>query len=208
VVFTIKAAIRWAAALLTIGGLAATAMAQESQQPPPKNSFGPRVQPQAGGKNLSPPEVIATHGDWKVQCQSAADSNAQQGGAPQKQCGMFQSAKSDKNPKVGITLIIMKAKQQNKDVTMMRLMAPIGVYLPTGVALEIDGAAVGRVPFTRCLPAPPTCLAFAEAQDQTLAKMKKGTAANFIIYEAPGIGLPLKISLNGFSAALDALTKL
>ena len=31
--------------------------------------------------------------------------------------------------------------------------------------------------------------------------MRKGTAANFIIYEAPGLGMPMKISLNGFSAA-------
>jgi invasion protein IalB len=206
-VFTIKAATRWAAVLLTMGGLAATALAQESQQPPAGGkAFGPRVQPQAGGKNLPPPEVVATHGDWKIQCETPPANPDAQGSPPQKQCGMLQSAKSDKNPKVGITLIIMKAKQQNKDVTMMRLMAPIGVYLPTGIALEIDGAAVGRVPFTRCLPQ--ICVAFAEAQDQTLAKMKKGTSANFIIYEAPGIGLPLKISLSGFSAALDELTKL
>jgi invasion protein IalB len=38
--------------------------------------------------------------------------------------------------------------------------------------------------------------------------MKKGNAANFIIYEAPGIGLPMKLSLEGFSAALGALDKL
>lgn len=204
-IFTIKAAARWAAVLSTIGGLAATAVAQESQ-PPAKNSFGPRIQQQAGGKNLPPPEIVATHGDWKVQCETPPVNPDGKGDPPQKQCGMLQTARSDKNPKVGITLIIMKAKQQDKDVTMMRLMAPIGVYLPTGVALEIDGAAVGRVPFTRCVPQ--ACVAFAEAQDQTLAKMKKGTAANFIIYEAPGIGMPLKISLSGFSAAFDALTKL
>jgi invasion protein IalB len=38
--------------------------------------------------------------------------------------------------------------------------------------------------------------------------MKKGSAANFIIYEAPGLGLPLKISLSGFSAAFGALDNL
>jgi invasion protein IalB len=65
---------------------------------------------------------------------------------------------------------------------------------------------VGRVPFTRCLPQ--ICLAFAEASPETLDKMKKGSAANFIIYEAPGLGLPMKISLEGFSAALDALDNL
>ena len=82
----------------------------------------------------------------------------------------------------------------------MRVIAPIGVFLPTGVALEIDGNAVGRVPFTRCMPQ--VCMAFAEASPDTLEKMQEGQgSANFIIYEAPGIGLPMKLSLEGFSSA-------
>jgi invasion protein IalB len=88
----------------------------------------------------------------------------------------------------------------------MRIMAPIGVFLPTGIALEVDGGAVGRVPFTRCLPQ--VCIAFAEAQAPTLEKMRKGSNANFIIYEAPGIGVPMTISLSGFSAAYSALDNL
>ena len=54
---------------------------------------------------------------------------------------------------------------------------------------------------------PQVCVAFAEASEDTLSKMKKGGAANFIIYEAPGLGLPMKISLEGFSAALGELDK-
>jgi invasion protein IalB len=52
---------------------------------------------------------------------------------------------------------------------------------------------------------PQVCMAFAEASPETLTKMKKGNEANFIIYEAPGIGLPMKLSLDGFSASLSAL---
>ena len=37
--------------------------------------------------------------------------------------------------------------------------------------------------------------------------LKKGKGANFIIYEAPGVGLPMTISLNGFSDALTSLDK-
>ena len=44
--------------------------------------------------------------------------------------------------------------------------------------------------------------------DETLEKMKKGTAANFIVYEAPGLGVPMKISLEGFSAGLESLNTL
>ena len=52
---------------------------------------------------------------------------------------------------------------------------------------------------------PQICMAFAEASADTLAKMKKGNEANFIIYEAPGLGLPMKLSLEGFSNALAAI---
>jgi len=181
---------------------ASSALAQNTQTP----QFGPRVtkdgQPQA---NAPVPEVVATHGAWKIQCETqpaGADAAAQ---PAQRQCGMVQSAQSEKNPNAGLTLIIVKAKQGDKAVTMMRVMAPIGVFLPTGVALEIDGNAVGRVPFTRCMPQ--ICMAFAEASPETLAKMKKGGDANFIIYEAPGVGLPMKMKLDGFSAALADLDK-
>jgi invasion protein IalB len=199
-----------ALAFILSAGLAA---AQE-EQAPPKNNFGPRVQqlqqqaqqPQQQQQQRPPaPEVVATHGDWKIQCE-AAPANAQGAAAGQKQCGMIQTARSDKNPKVGLTLVLVKGQQNGKAVTMMRVMAPIGVYLPTGVALEVDGGAVGRVPFTRCLPQ--VCIAFAEASSDTLDKMRKGSAANFIIYEAPGLGLPMKISLSGFSAAYGNLDKL
>lgn len=181
------------------------AVAQQEQVP----AFGPRakgagVPPAAGAQQQPPPaETVATNGAWQVQCGSGQAADGSPDPAAKKQCGMVQITKSEKNEKIGLSLIIVKARQGEKDVLMMRVLAPIGVYLPTGVALEIDGAAVGRVPFTRCRPQ--ICEAFAEASPETLAKMKKGTAANFIIYEAPGLGIPMKISLAGFGASLTAL---
>ena len=112
------------------------------------------------------------------------------------------TAHAEKN-QIRLNLILLSSQQGDKKVTMMRVMAPIGVYLPTGLALEIDGEAVGRVPFTRCLPQ--FCMANAEATPPTLEKMKKGAAANFIITEAPGINYSLRISLNGFTAGLKEL---
>lgn len=176
------------------------AMAQSEQTTP--KQFGPRANAgQRQGAQADPaPVIVATHGAWKIQCE------ANQKAGTTRQCGLVQAAQNEKNPKAGLTLVVVKTKQGDKVVTMMRVMAPIGVFLPTGVALEVDGAAVGRVPFTRCLPQ--ICIAFAEASPETLVKLKKGTAANFIVYEAPGIGLPMKMSLDGFSAGLAALDKL
>lgn len=192
-------------ATIAVLGLSVSGPAGAQEQQPPAKQFGPRIT----AKPAAAPavEVIATHGAWKIQCEAAPADQTTEGQAEgQKQCGMVQSTQSEKNPKAALTLVLIRGKQADKPVTMIRVMAPIGVFLPTGVALEIDGAAVGRVPFTRCLPQ--ICMAFAEASPETLEKMKKGTAANFIIYEAPGIGLPMKISLEGFSAAFGALEKL
>ncbi len=177
------------------------AFAQEEQ--PPAN-LGPRKKaPVAATTGKQPPaaEVVAKHGAWTVQCGVVPEGQPETG----KQCGMSQITKSAKNDKIGLSMVLAKSKQGDKVVTMMRIMAPIGVYLPTGIALEIDGAAVGRVPFTRCRPT--ICEALAEASGPTLTKLKSGTAANFIIYEAPGLGIPMKISLEGFSKALAELDK-
>jgi len=200
-------------ALSTLGlalslAVAGMASAQESQQQKP--AFGPRAnkqqQQQQGQQAQQRPQpnvdIIAENGKWKVQCETPP---AAEGQTPTRQCGMVQSTASEKNPKATLTLVLVKTKAGDKETINMRVIAPIGVFLPTGVALEIDGNAVGRVPFTRCMPQ--VCMAFAEASAETLDKMKKGGEANFIIYEAPGIGMPMKLSLEGFSASLAALEK-
>jgi invasion protein IalB len=191
--------------------LAQSQPAQQQQQQQQQQQFGPRANKtglpgQGQGQGQAPKiEEIAKHGAWKVQCESAPpQAEGQQ--APPRSCGMVQSAVNEKNPKVNLSLVLVKSKQGDKTVTMMRVLAPIGVYLPTGVALEVDGNAVGRVPFTRCMPQ--ICMAFAEASPETLEKMRKGGSANFIIYEAPGIGMPMKLSLEGFSKALETLDSL
>jgi invasion protein IalB len=187
-------------------GMSGMLAAQETQQP---KQFGPRANKQqqaqqapGGGQPAPKLDVIAENGKWKVQCETPP---AAEGQKPARQCGMVQSTQNEKNPKATLTLVIVKTVAADKTTYNMRVMAPIGVFLPTGVALEIDGAAVGRVPFTRCMPQ--VCMAFAEASPDTLAKLKKGGEANFIIYEAPGMGLPMKLSLEGFSASLAALEK-
>ena len=188
--------------------LAGMPSAQEAQQPPAQ--FGPRANKQQQAQGQAPQgqqpapkvDLIAENGKWKVQCETPPVPEGQK---PIRQCGMVQSTQSEKNPKATLTLVLARTQTAEKSIINMRVIAPIGVFLPTGVALEIDGTAVGRVPFNRCLPQ--VCMAIAEASPETLEKLKKGKEANFIIYEAPGIGLPMKLSLSGFTASLSALEK-
>ncbi len=165
------------------------------------SQFGPRAGQAAQPADAPKTETIATHGKWAVQC---TELPKEQGG---KSCGMIQNAKSDKDERVAISIIVSKVTQQGKSATFMRILAPIGVYLPTGIPVEIDGAALpNRLPYSRCLPR--MCEGFGEASPETLAKFKKGTKATFYLYDRPGNGYPMNISLEGFGAALGELDKL
>ena len=182
-----------------------SAFAQAGQPAAGQKTFGPRVNAGKKAQAAAPAaETIATHGAWQIQCSVMPAASGEQAG--KKACGMVQLTHSEKNAKIVLSLIVQTSKKGDKEQTTMRVLVPIGVYLPTGVALEIDGAAVGRAPFVRCRPQ--ICEAFADVSPESIAKMKKGTTANFIVYEAPGLGIPLKISLEGFSAALDNLSTL
>jgi invasion protein IalB len=190
------------ATLLVAGSGASFA---QSEQPAAKN-FGPRKgaqAQQAEGQQQPAAETVAKHGLWEVQCAAAQDAT----GKAVKSCGMLQTANNPKNQNIGVTVIVSKLKQGGKSQTLMRVLAPIGVYLPTGVAVEIDGGALpNRLQFTRCTPR--VCEAFGEASPDTLKRFSKGTAATFFVYDRPGNGFPMKISLEGFSAGLTSLDKL
>jgi invasion protein IalB len=180
-------------------------MAQDVPQDPaklPPKGLGPRKDAPAAPA-VPPPQTMATHGKWQVQC---SDTPAQNGQPAEKSCGMVQAASSESNPNIGISLIINKLKQGDKTQTLMRALVPIGVYLPTGIAMEIDGAALeGRMNFTRCNPR--ACEGFGEASPASLKKFLKGKVATFYIYDRPGNGYPIKISLEGFAESLADLAK-
>jgi invasion protein IalB len=191
------------------GFLAASALAQDAAQPPvPPRGLGPRkdVKPQAAPEGAPQVETVATHGEWQIQCTEVPPAAAGQP-SPGKSCGMTQVVKSDKSENIGMSLIINRVKQNGKKITMMRALVPVGVYLPTGVAMEIDGAALeGRMSFTRCNPR--ACEGFGEASDTTMKKFMKGKTATFYIYDRPGNGFPLKVKLEGFAQGIADLDQM
>ncbi len=209
-ILKIKSICQWALASTMVvffagSVLAQTAAPQDPAKLPPQN-LGPRKNaPAAAGAPTAPPppQTVATHGKWQVQCSDIPAGNGQ---PASKSCGMVQAANSETNPNIGISLIINKLKQGDKSQTLMRALVPIGVYLPTGIAMEIDGAALeGRMNFTRCNPR--ACEGFGEASPASLKKFMKGKVATFYIYDRPGNGYPIKMALEGFAEGLADLAK-
>jgi invasion protein IalB len=185
-------------AAVSLLGLVPPAVAQDA--PPPNLKLGPR----AGAQPPMPKaEVISTHGKWEVQC---TEFKTKDGGAV-KNCGLFQSTKNEKDANIQLAVIVSKVKREQESTTQMRVVVPIGVYLPTGIPVEIDGAALpNRLVFTRCIGR--ICEALGEASPDTLQKFIRGNESVFYIYDRPGNGYPMKISLEGFGAAMKALESL
>ncbi len=157
------------------------------------------------------PVVKATHGDWQIQCDKAKIpvKPAQEGGEVTfrevEQCGMVQLSVDKTNKNVGIKVAIFRGKdaEKKKDVVQMQVVAPLGVFLPNGIAIEIDGKPFGRFPFISCPSV--GCLTVVPITPKALTAMQKGSKANMIIYRNQAQGIGLALSLKGFSKAYGSL---
>ena len=140
----------------------------------------------AGGK------VKATIGAWQISCGRPPGSKVEK-------CAAVQSVTAEDRPNVGLTVIFQKSLSNNKQ--MLLVVAPLGVLLPTGLGLIIDGKDVGRVPFLRCGKI--GCFAEAVVPVDLVKKFQKGKTALFTIFQTPEEGIAIPIALNGFSKALQ-----
>lgn len=148
----------------------------------------------AAGPDLSSSQIKATHGAWQLRC-------GQPPGARVEKCALVQSVKAEDRPNVSLTVIFLRSFDGKTQI--LRVVAPLGVLLPTGLGLKIDDVDVGHAPFLKCGPV--GCVAEVVANDELLNKMKTGSSAVFIIFQTPEFGIGVPISLGGFS---DGLTEL
>jgi invasion protein IalB len=140
------------------------------------------------------PPVKSSHGDWQVRCDTPA-------GAQGEQCVLMQFVTAEDRDNVGLTVIILKTA--DKKAKIMRVLAPLGVLLPSGLGLKVDNTDVGSVGFVRCLPN--GCVAEVILEDPLLQKLEAGKMATFIIFQTPEEGIGIPISLNGFGDGFAAL---
>ena len=138
--------------------------------------------------------VKSVHGDWQVRCDTPP-------GAQGEQCALIQSVTAEDRPNVGLTVIILKtADQKNR---LMRVLAPLGVLIPSGLGLKIDTTDIGKAGFVRCLPN--GCVAEVQMADELVKQLRSGQTATFIIFQTPEEGIGIPMSLKGFGEGYDKL---
>jgi invasion protein IalB len=138
--------------------------------------------------------VKNTFGDWQLRCETPA-------GAKTEQCAIVQNVAAEDRPNVSLVIIVLKTADGKS--RLLRVVAPLGVLLPSGLGLKIDQADIGRAGFVRCLTT--GCVAEVVMEDNLVTQMKGGKTATFIVFQTPEEGVGIPVSLNGFSAGFDAL---
>jgi invasion protein IalB len=88
---------------------------------------------------------------------------------------------------------------------LLRVLAPLGVLMPSDLGLKIDDKDIGRVGFTRCMDS--GCVAEVIVDDNLLASLKKGKIATFIIFQTSAEGTGFPLSLGGFAASIADLPR-
>jgi invasion protein IalB len=134
------------------------------------------------------------HGDWETRCDKPP-------GAQGEVCSMMQFVTAEDRDNVGLSVIVLKTA--DKKAKVMRVLAPLGVLLPSGLGLKIDQNEMGRAGFVRCLP--DGCLAEVILDDDLIGKLRNGKTATFVIFQTPEEGIGIPISLTGFGPGFDAL---
>src|SRR3974377_158194 len=138
--------------------------------------------------------VKSVHKDWQIRCDTPP-------GAKTEQCALIQSVTAEDRAHVGLTVIVLKTADQKG--RLMRVVAPLGVLLPSGLGLKIDQADIGRAGFVRCLPN--GCLAEGVMDDRAIQKTAHAKTATFIIFQTPEEGIGFPMSLAGFGEGYDKL---
>jgi len=138
--------------------------------------------------------VKAKHGDWETRCETPP-------GAEHEQCALIQSVAAEDRP--NITLIVIVLRTADGKSRLLRVIAPLGVLIPSGLGLKIDQTDFGRAGFVRCLPN--GCIAEVVMEDKLIDQMKTGQSATFIIFQTPEEGIGIPLALAGFKEGIEQL---
>ncbi len=138
--------------------------------------------------------VRKTFDDWQLRCETPA-------GAKAEQCALVQYLAAEDRP--NLTLVVIVLKTADNRGYLLRVVAPLGVLLPSGLGLKIDQTDIGRAGFVRCLTT--GCVAEVVMDNGLIQQFKNGSKATFIVFQTPEEGVGIPLSMKGFAAGFDSL---
>ncbi len=139
-------------------------------------------------------KIRSKHGVWSIFCDTPA-------GASSEQCALMQNVVAEDRAEVGLSVVVLKTADKKAEI--LRVLAPLGVLLPNGLGLNVDGKDIGRAYFVRCLR--DGCFAEVILEEKLLKTLKSGKTATFIVFQSPEEGIGIPVDLTGFSDGYASL---
>lgn len=145
-------------------------------------------------------------GDWGFIC-----SKPDQGENPKESCNLFQTAvlnqtvEEGAEPQAQRVLLTRIGYLEGNENPVLLITTPLGVLLPMGVVVEVEGHDPIRIPMQRCDGG--GCLAYVIMEQPFIDACKKGTEAKVTFYDPQQRGISIPLSLKGFTKGLSELSK-
>jgi invasion protein IalB len=148
----------------------------------------------ASPANAQQGAVRATHGAWSIVCDTPP-------GASEEQCVLMQNVVAADREEFGLSVVVLKTA--DKKAQILRVLAPLGVLLPNGLGLNIDGNDIGRAYFVRCFT--DGCYAEVILEESLIKSLTTGKDATFYVFQTPEEGIGISVDLDGFEEGYKAL---
>lgn len=181
------------AAAMMLAAATSHSIAQETpaQLPAPTAQQEPAQSPSTPQQSGT---LKSQHGPWAILCDTPA-------GAKTEQCALIQNVVAAKRPELGLSVVVLKTADNKARI--LRVLAPLGVLLPNGLGLNVDGKDIGRAYFVRCFE--DGCYAEVILEDELLNTLRNGKSATFIVFQTPEEGVGIPVDLKAFGEGFDAL---
>lgn len=134
--------------------------------------------------------------DWVIACEKREDGEA-------GQCYMAQNIALRENGQRLLHVAVGYAADTGAEQPAAVFTVPLGVFLPAGVAVSIDGAEPRRLAVEYCVAV--GCRAVLPVDPETEAALKQGRQAQITFQDRTRREIGVPVSLLGFTAALRAL---
>jgi invasion protein IalB len=189
--------------------LAGPALAQDAPAPDAAETETPAATPaetpadtatetpaDQGPDDIGKAYTAETFGDWQLQCIRTEDGD--------DPCEIYQVLKDTTGQTIA-DISLLALPDGSEAVAGATVMVPLETLLTPGLAIAVDSAKPRAYQFSFC--AQPGCFARIGFTGEELAALKKGNKATvtLIPVAAPDKRVSVDISLNGFTAAFDAV---
>jgi invasion protein IalB len=144
-------------------------------------------------KPAGAPVTTKTFEDWLVRCPTT----------PQPMpCDAVQLLVEPKSKQRVLSVSV--AYDPTKGQHVVRIILPLGVWLPNGATIEAAGTKIEKVVIRRCEPF--GCVVEGLLDPKLREAMRKGGEAKIVVFDQAQKPLDLKFSLKGYAGAEDHMT--